>query len=66
MAVDDRREPAGSTELGDLLTDDVSILCGQRRAGGGHVGKPLDRMLSGFGLRLAGGAGSGEAPGSGG
>ena len=65
VAVDDGWKSAGAAELGDLLAGDVAILCGQRRAGGGHVGEPLDRMLSGFGLRLAGGAGSGEAPGSG-
>ncbi len=65
VAVDDGREAAGSAELGDLLADDVAILGGQRRAGGGHDAEPLDRMLSGCGLRLAGGAGSGEAPGSG-
>jgi hypothetical protein len=51
-------------EAGDLLASQFAMFGGQRRAGGGHDVGTSRWWLVGSGLRLAGGAGSGEAPGS--
>ena len=65
VAVDHGRQPAGVAQAADLLAGDLAMLGGQRRAGSGHGMGPQDVWwwFVGSGLRLAGGAGSAEAPG---
>ena len=66
VAVDDGRAGGRPAEAGDLLAGDLAVLGGQRRRGRWTWMRDLWMSVGScgrIGLRLAGGAGYGEAPG---